>query len=168
MKTLTRIAAAALVLAATSLTAHAAPTLTAIGQVTVLGTDYNVSLLSDVDYDSQSFTNLAPTITFTNLSDAQAAASALLSKFGSSYNWNPTCAGCYDGVRVVYGFDASNYDYVTVVTGSTYGPFHLPSNGANAFSFAQFSTAVPEAGSIPMVLAGLGVMGVIARRRASK
>lgn len=164
MRTLTRIAAAALALSAVILNAQAA-TSTAIGEVSILGTNYKVSLLSDANYESQSFTNLAPTITFTNLSDAQAAASALLAKFGSSYNWNPTCIDCYDGVRVAYGFDATDYDFVTVVDASTFGPFQLPSNEGNAFSFAQFTTAVPEASAAPMMLVGLGVIGAIALRR---
>jgi len=165
MKTLNRIAAAAVILLASSLSAQAA-TSTAIGEVSILGTDYEVSLLSDIDIDSQSFDKLKPTITFTNLSDAQAAANALMAKFGSSYNWNPTCIECEIGVRVAYGSDGANYDYVSVVNSFTYGPFHLPSSGANNFSFAQFTTAVPESDIGLMMLAGLSV--IACRRRASK
>lgn len=167
MKSLAQSVAAAVVLSVTGLGAQAA-TLTAIGEVNILGTDYMVSLLSDIDFDSQSFANLKPTITFTNLSDAQAAASALLTKFGSNYDWNPTCIGCYDGVRVAYGFDAVQYDYVTITDSNIiYGPFSISVNDANIFSFAQFTTVVPEPGTVPMMLVGLGLIALIVWRRSA-
>jgi hypothetical protein len=165
-------AAAALLLAGA---VHAAPTTTAIGNVNVLGTSYAVSLLYDDagDVNQQSFNALLPAITFTNASDALAAATALRDTFGASFDWVPASSQQYKGVRVAYDFTASTYDYFTVSdccnAPFVYGPFNgVDRTGGNYFSFAQFTAAaVPEPETYALMFTGLGLLAV-ARRRAQR
>ncbi|HEX7373727.1 MAG TPA: PEP-CTERM sorting domain-containing protein, partial [Steroidobacteraceae bacterium] len=150
---------------------QAAPTSTGIGAVTILGTAYDVSLLYDSDgtWESQSFNALGPTLTFTTQADATAAAEALRDTFGTSFDWSPA-GSISDGTRVIFGFDDSTYSYMTVThTGPTYvfGPFTVSRDYANTFSFAQFTTAVPEPETYALMLLGLAGLGVVARRRRS-
>jgi hypothetical protein len=165
-------AAAALLIAGA---AHAAPTTTAIGNVNVLGTSYAVSLLYDDagDVNQQSFDALLPSITFTNASDALAAATALRDTFGASFDWVPASSSTYKGVRVAYDSTPSAYDYFTVSdccsSPFVYGPFNAGRTDGNYFSFAQFTTtaAVPEPETYALMFTGLGLLA-IARRRAQR
>ena len=155
------------VLLATSFAAHAAPTLTPIGNVDILGNTYGVSLLSDLTFNSQTFAALNPSITFTTDSDAKAAAQALLDTFGSSFDWNPTCVDCtIKGVQVVYGTNSTSYFDWYVREGSENV---FQSGGSllvgNNFSYAQFSAPIPEPETYAMMMAGLGLLGFIAKRK---
>jgi hypothetical protein len=166
MKFFPRIVAACLT-AAISFGVYASPTLTPIGSVSVLGSNYNVSLLSDVSMELQSIDNLSPTVTFTTADDAYAAASSLLSTFGSSFDWDTTCLTCYNGVRILYSIDNGMYSYFTVVGNAIHGSFTLATSGANAYSVAQFTptiSAVPEPSTYIMLLAGLGLIGFLSYR----
>lgn len=61
----------------------------------------------------------------------------------------------------------SNADWVLATAGDIYGSYESTTGGfvANPGSFA-FAPAVPEAGTVAMMLAGLGLLGAVARRRA--
>ena len=52
------------VFSALSFSAQAASTLTPLGNVSILGSNYSVSLLSDFGFEAQSFGALNPSITF--------------------------------------------------------------------------------------------------------
>lgn len=144
--------------------AHAAPTTTLIGNATILGTDYTVSVLFDSSGDN-SFNDLAPSITFHTEADALAAGQVLLDTFGIAPF---TIAGA--GTRIAYDFDSTQYGYVTVTDccgpADVFGPFARSVTETNTFSFAQFTvSAVPEPESALMLMAGLGVLGWARRRR---
>ena len=120
-------------------------TLTPIGNITVESVVYSVSLLSDVSSDLQTFNALSPSITFDTQASAQAARDALVATFGLGFDWNPTCTVCFDGVRVVYGFDAISYFYFTANVLGSFGPVSSGRDVVNGFSFAQFTpVAAPE------------------------
>jgi len=143
--------------------AQAVPVLTPIGTVTINSTVYSVSLLSDSASADQSFDDLNPSITFSDAASAQAATAALIAAFGLGFDWNPTCALCFDGVRVVYGFDADTYQYFTASASfGLSGPFDRSRTENNAFSFAQF-TAVPEPSAL--MLLGFGLVSFALSRR---
>ncbi|HWJ06056.1 MAG TPA: PEP-CTERM sorting domain-containing protein [Steroidobacteraceae bacterium] len=144
--------------------AHAVPILTPIGNVTINSTVYSVSLLSATDSTDQSFDDLNPSITFSDAASAQTATSALIATFGLGFNWNPTCAFCLDGVRIVYGVDADTYQYFTASASfGLQGPFDRSRTENNAFSFAQFTAMVPEPDSL--LLLGFGLVGFSFSRR---
>jgi hypothetical protein len=153
--------------------AFATPTTQFEGTATILGNTYNVSVLYDPT-GSESFNALSPTITFTNLADAIAAGDALITQFGSGFDWNPFNLGL-DGGRIVYAADASNYSYVTIClveagcsSTDANGPFTAGVDDTNAFTFIQFSpvTGVPE--PITLSLFGAGLAGMAAMRRRNK
>jgi PEP-CTERM motif-containing protein len=150
--------------------ALATPTTQFEGTATLLGNTYNVSVLFDPT-GSESFNALSPTITFTNSADAIAAADALITQFGSGFDWNPFNNNL-DGGRIVYAADASNYAYVTICliesgcsATDASGPFSEGVNANNAFTFIQFSlvTGVPE--PITLSLFGAGLVGAAAMSR---
>jgi hypothetical protein len=148
--------------------AEAVPTLTPIGSVTVDSIVYNVSMLADVSTELQSFDALNPSITFATAESAAAARDALVSTFGLGFNWNSTCTFCFDGVRVVFGFDAVNYQYVTASLLGTFGPFSRSRTEANAFSIAQFTRVqVPEAGTLALLYVGLTGLALSRRRKSA-
>jgi hypothetical protein len=141
-------------------------TLTPIGNITVDSTVYSVSLLSDVSSDLQTFNLLNPSITFNTAASAQAARDALVATFGLGFDWNPTCTVCFDGVRVVYGFDAISYFYFTANVLGSFGPVSSGRDVVNGFSFAQFTpVAAPEPGTLALLTLGLLGLGM-SRRKA--
>lgn len=160
---------AAVLLAAAQ--AQAVPTTTAIGTTSVLGTVYNVSLLYDSagNWDDQSFDDLMPSITFTTEAAATAAAIALRDTFGAAFDWTPADPGVLNGTRIAMGFDAVNFQYMTVsdCCGAPfyYGPFEFPRNDSNVFSFAQFAP-VPEPETYTLMLLGLAGLGALRRRKS--
>ena len=149
--------------------AQASPISTSIGNVSILGSEYAVSLLSDTSYDLQTISNLSPSLTFTTQSDATAAANALLSTFGAGYLWNPTCTGCAQGVRVLFDLGSSTYSYLTVYGGAVNGPYTLSIFDGNNFSVAQFAALAPSAVPLPaslfMMLGGIGALSFVTRRK---
>jgi hypothetical protein len=165
MKTFPRLIAACLT-TAISFVAHAS-TLTPIGTASILGNNYNVSMLSDVSNALQSIDLLNPTITFNTSTSALAAADALLSTFGASFIWDTTCTDCYgQGVRIVYSISDGIYSYDTIYNGAVnQGFINYPTSQGNAFSVAQFNAPVPEPSTYAMLLAGLGLIGFVAYRR---
>ncbi|MCL1861684.1 MAG: FxDxF family PEP-CTERM protein [Proteobacteria bacterium] len=62
-----------------------------------------------------------------------------------------------DSVTGTFTFDQSLTNYTFAITGKAYG------NGA--FNFALAAPAVPEPAEYAMLLAGLGLVGMVARRR---
>ena len=158
------------VLAFATGTAFATPTTQFEGTATILGNTYNVSVLFDPT-GSNSFNELSPTITFASLADATAAGDALVTKFGSGFDWNPFDAGT-DGGRIAFDVVGSNYDYVTICGVQeacdptvVQGPFSNDVNDGNGFTFIQFSPVrdVPE--PLTLSLFGAGLMGAAAARR---
>jgi hypothetical protein len=151
---------------------NAAPITTTLnGSINVLGTDYLVSLLYDDANNSvnQSFNALMPSITFTTEIAAKAAATALRDTYGVNFNWHPL-ESVFDGVRIAFGVNATNYQYVTVVDccgGTIHGAFDFSRDSANIFSFAQFkvkpTSEVPEPQTY--LLMALGLAGIAAARR---
>jgi hypothetical protein len=144
--------------------AQAVPTLTPIGNVTIGSTLYAVSLLSATENFDQSFDALNPTITFTDEASARTAIEALVDTFGLGFDWNPTCSYCFDGVRVVFGFDDDSYQYWSASLSGIFGPSDQPRGGLNNFSFAQF-TAVPAPGALALLSFGLAGLSLSRRRR---
>lgn len=148
--------------------AEAVPVLTPIGNVTVDSIVYSVSMLADVSTDLQSFDALNPTITFGTAESAAAARDALVSTFGLGFNWNSTCTVCFDGVRVVFGFDDVNYQYFTASLLGTFGPFSRSRTEANAFAIAQFTRVqVAEPGTLALLYLGLTGVALSRRRKAT-
>ena len=142
-------------------------TLTHIGNITVDSVVYSVSLLSDVSSDLQTFNLLNPSITFNTEASAQAARDALVAKFGLGFDWNPTCTLCFDGVRVLYAFDAVDYFYFTANVLGSFGPVSSGRDVPNGFSFAQFTlVSVPEPGTLALLGLGLAGLGLSRRRKA--
>jgi hypothetical protein len=86
--------------------------------------------------------------------------------FGLGFDWNPTCTVCFDGVRVVFDFDASDYFYFTANVLGSFGPVSSGRDVVNGFSFAQFTpVAVSEHGTLALL--GLGLAGLgLGRRKA--
>jgi hypothetical protein len=152
--------------------ANAGPIEIEVGMANILGTDYSVSLLADDggDLSLQSFNALAPTITFTTLTDAMAAGAALISAFGADFDWSPfigTGAEYPTGGRIAYESDATSYSYVTINDlnpGDQLGPFTTSRDAGNYFSYIQFST-VPEPGTLALLGIGLFGMGLARRKK---
>lgn len=157
---------AGVAIAALSTCTLASPTYTSIGDFDILGTSYSVSLLSDTSLQTQTFNALSPSITFTTEADATEAVNVLLNALGASYDWNPTCIDCTDGFRVVFGFTDTTYSYMTgYYLGGPNGPFTVSRDGANNFSFAQFTpnNSVPEPGTLALL--SISLAGITAKRR---
>lgn len=152
----------------TTIAASAAPITQSVGTATILGANYNVSVLGDSAGNPllQSFNDLSPTITFTTQADAIAAGNALLAAFGTDIDWQPFATQATGG-RIAFGTDGSTYDYVTVCCSvdTVNGPFNFPLDYANAFTFIQFSP-VPEPLSLSVFAVGL--IGAFAIRRHGK
>lgn len=163
--------------AALAFGAQAAPVSSPIGNVTILGNSYAVSVLYDSEGSgpATSFNALAPSITFTTQADGLAAATALFNTFGATGPagvWNPGITA-FSGVRVVWRGDASSYDFYTVSQYSPDGPdgpfINVGSSGPNSWSFAQFSSvsSVPEPQALALALVGLAFVAgrVVTKRR---
>ena len=115
-------------------TTHAIPMTTNVGNVTILGSDYNLSIL----YDSfglnsnMSFNDLMPSITFTTQAAATAAVTSIDAAF-MNFDWSPNNSS--NGPRVAFATDGIDYDYMTVSGGnSPFGPFTQNVVTSNNFS----------------------------------
>ncbi len=154
-----------------SISALAGPMTSYVGEVSILSNMYSVSILYDSlgVLEDQSFNALRPGLTFFTDSQANAAATSLLSTF-PLFDWNPAYQGT-PGFRVLYRYDAFNYQYVTGFTSANPGPFGPFSRGrdvSNFGSFAQFQLIGLAAVPAPATLAlfGIGLVGVgIIRKR---
>jgi hypothetical protein len=174
MKSSTQLLPAFLLCACITTTASAGQ-ITLADSVSILGTEYTVSLLySDLtdlhgSFLGQSFNSLNPTITFTTQADATAAAVSLRDTFGADFDWHPISS--LNGVRIVYSFDSSDYNYMTVSDccggSNVYGPHTISRDHGNFFSIAQFTAreAVPEPESYALMMLGLASLRLAARRR---
>jgi hypothetical protein len=180
-------ASVSLALILVSAAAAAVPVTQTVGSATILGTTYEVSVLGDSAGESaaQSFNDLDPSITFTTLADALAAATTLQSVFGAAdFDWQPwgiapTDGGTVNtGGRIAYQSSAQSYSYVTLVPGLTvngiaggpFGPFQNVSRDApNLYTFIQFraaATSVPEPGALGLL--GLGLFAASLSRMRSR
>ncbi len=157
MKIKTAIAAATLALFGAAASAATTPVTmvtgsfsdVALGNITFIGNSTVSGLAGFVSkftgtFGNQTFTFDAPAITFSNVS--------LYSSTGT-----------LSGVSLNESFNFANLTsgtYTLKVSGSVAG-------GGTGGAIAQYSvTAVPEPETYAMLLAGLGVMGAIARRRS--
>jgi len=159
-----------------SVTAQAVPITTDVGNVTILGSNYLLSILYDSEGNprNQSYDALMPSITFNTEADAAAAAEAIDSAF-PNMNWNPKKpANSPNGTRVVYALLVEDmikkYSVMSVIKSrnpsSPVGPANIARGIQSSFSFAQFTfvNAVPEPSIIALFAAGLIGLG-FARRK---
>jgi hypothetical protein len=65
------------------------------------------------------------------------------------------------------GFDMAQFLYAGLLAGNTAYTLHVSAAGAPGTQFSMFITSVPEPESWALFLAGLGIMGAIARRRSA-
>jgi hypothetical protein len=152
----------------------AAPMTQLVGNSTIFGTSYDVTVLGNF-FGSQSFNQLRPTITFTSLADATAAGNILKADFGSTYDWNPF-DNSVSGGRIAYTLGPASYDYVTLCVtesgcsaSSVNGPITIGRDDDNSFTFIQFAAtriAVPE--PTTLTLFGASCAGAAALRRRKK
>jgi hypothetical protein len=156
--------------------AVATPMTQPVGNSTILGTTYDVSVLGNF-FGSQSFNQLRPTITFTSLADATAAGNTLKATFGSTYDWNPF-DGSVSGGRIAYIVGPTSYDYVSLCVtesgcsaSSVNGPLTLGRDDDNSFTFIQFAAtrvAVPEPSTLMLFCAGWAGAAALRRRKKAK
>ena len=109
------------------------------------------------------FTNV---FTFDSLAPGQYDVDLSLSSLGITWT-----SGDLDGHQITFGQTGANYFGFLNYTGSA--PITLTLKGMGSANNSHFSgevtvSAVPEPESYAMLLAGLGLIGTIARRRAQK
>ena len=145
---------------------------TDIGTVAILGNNYEVTLVQDdAGIQANSFNAIMPSITFDTLATAISAMEAIQNAVGNpfTFDWTPAFANSNCCTRIVYSFDASNYQYITnfnMISPFT-GPLDLSRDFANLYSFAQFAqiAEVPEPGTLALLGLGLVGMGLTRRRK---
>jgi hypothetical protein len=152
-----------------------------MGELNILGQDYVVSVLGDGHGapGQQSFSILAPSITFTTESAARAAGEALLLAFpGADWQpWRNNNAAGGNGGRIAFWADSDVYHYLTIPLDNNVNPsgnrvppyFIQPIADPNFFTFIQFTAvdvSVPEPGTL--ALFGIGLLGMGLSRRRKK